>query len=234
MKPTPAVPGWRAISSPTTGPGPVTRLKTPGGQVGVGHALGQRHRAHRGARGGRPDDGVPAGQRGRDQLGRHRVGPVPGADDADHAPRPAGQEHALAGRERVRVLAAQPLGVLGGHPPVLDQLVDLVERLGVQGLALVEGQRVGQRVAPGLDQIADGVHLGRALERRQPRPAVGRRPAAAIAARASSRSPVATVPIVSPVAGLVATDVSPPARGSPISADEHLCGAVCSMLLLPV
>ena len=32
MKATPLVPGLRAISSPTTGPGPVTRLNTPGGR----------------------------------------------------------------------------------------------------------------------------------------------------------------------------------------------------------
>jgi hypothetical protein len=32
MKATASVPGWRAISSPTTGPGPVTRLSTPGGR----------------------------------------------------------------------------------------------------------------------------------------------------------------------------------------------------------
>ena len=32
MKATPSVPGLRAISSPTTGPGPVTRLNTPGGR----------------------------------------------------------------------------------------------------------------------------------------------------------------------------------------------------------
>ncbi len=32
MNATPSVPGLRAISSPTTGPGPVTRLNTPGGR----------------------------------------------------------------------------------------------------------------------------------------------------------------------------------------------------------
>ena len=32
MNPIACVPGLRAISSPTTGPGPVTRLKTPGGR----------------------------------------------------------------------------------------------------------------------------------------------------------------------------------------------------------
>ncbi len=31
-KPTPATRGWPAISSPTTEPGPVTRLKAPGGR----------------------------------------------------------------------------------------------------------------------------------------------------------------------------------------------------------
>ena len=32
MKPTPATSGWPTSSSPTTGPGPVTKLKTPGGR----------------------------------------------------------------------------------------------------------------------------------------------------------------------------------------------------------
>ncbi len=32
MKAIPASPGLRAISSPTTGPGPVARLNTPGGR----------------------------------------------------------------------------------------------------------------------------------------------------------------------------------------------------------
>ncbi len=32
MKPTPAMSGWPTISSPTSGPGPVTKLKTPGGR----------------------------------------------------------------------------------------------------------------------------------------------------------------------------------------------------------
>src|SRR5580692_9897720 len=32
MKATPSVPGFEAISSPTIGPGPVTRLNTPGGR----------------------------------------------------------------------------------------------------------------------------------------------------------------------------------------------------------
>ena len=73
------VPGFPAISSPTVEPGPVTRLKTPGGR-----SASTTHSASATAqsavrRRGRPDDGVPARERGRDQLGRHRVRPVPRA-----------------------------------------------------------------------------------------------------------------------------------------------------------
>ena len=65
------------------------------------------------------------------------------------------------------------LAVLGRHPPVLDELVDLVVGLGAQRLALVERQRPRELVAARLDDVADGVHLRRPLERGQPRPAVG-------------------------------------------------------------
>jgi len=64
--------------------------------------------------------------------------------------------------------------VRGGAPVKLDELVHLVERLGAQGLALVERERPREAVAARLDQVADRVHLGRALERGQPRPAVSR------------------------------------------------------------
>ena len=89
MNATPSVPGLRAISSPTTGPGPVTRLNTPGGRSASAMHAGERHRAHRGRRRRRPHHRVAARQRGRDQLRRHRVRPVPRADHADHAARAA-------------------------------------------------------------------------------------------------------------------------------------------------
>ena len=153
MKPTPCVPGLRAISSPTVEPGPVTRLKTPAGRSASATHSRERDRGDRGRRRGRPDDGVPAGERGRDQLGRHRVRPVPRSDHPDHAARPADEQHALAGRHRVRQPALQPLPVLGGVPPVEDQLLDLVVRLA-QRLALVERQRARELVAAPFDRVA--------------------------------------------------------------------------------
>ncbi len=82
-----STPSWAAIASPTTGPKPVTRLKTPGGQPELVDDLGEdegaqrRHlarlRDHRAARGERRSD-----------LGAELVQRVvPGRDRADHADR---------------------------------------------------------------------------------------------------------------------------------------------------
>ena len=61
-------------------------------EIRLGDASGQRHGAHGRRRGGRPDHRVAAGQRRGDQLGGHRVGPVP---RTDHPTRPrAGAEPA--------------------------------------------------------------------------------------------------------------------------------------------
>ena len=69
----------------------------------------------------------------------------------------------------------QPLGVLGGHPEVLGQLVDLVVGLRGQRLALVLGQHPGQLLAAGADRAATtSSHQPRPLERRRPRPSPAR------------------------------------------------------------
>ncbi len=101
-------------------------------QIRLGDALGERDRGDRRRRRGRPDDGVAGGERGRDQLGGHRVRPVPRRDHADHAARAPHEQHALARRDRVRQPALEPLAVLGGVAPVLDELLDLVARLDAQ------------------------------------------------------------------------------------------------------
>src|SRR5207245_7846698 len=62
--------------------------------------------------------------------------------------------------------------VLVGIPPVEDELVDLVVRLGAEWLALVERQRPGERIAPRLDDIGDAVHRRRSLEGCRARPAI--------------------------------------------------------------
>ena len=58
-KPTPATPGWPASASPTTGPGPGTKLNTPAGRLRRDD-LGQHGAARGGGRGGHPDHGVAA------------------------------------------------------------------------------------------------------------------------------------------------------------------------------
>ena len=155
------------------GPGAGHEVEHAGRHVGFGDAAGQGDGADGGRRRGRPHHRVAARQRGRDQLGGHGVGPVPRADDADDAERPAHEHHPLAGRERVGQLAAQALGVLGRHPPVVDELLDLAVGLGGQRLALVERERAGELVAARLDGVADRVHARRAIERGEARPGVG-------------------------------------------------------------
>ena len=153
-----------------------------GDEVEHARAAGRRRRCTRRARPRRPRSTAPASRRPRCRSASAGAissagivyGQFHGLMIADHAARAAHQHHALAGRERIRQLAAEALGVLGRHPPVLDQLVDLVVGLGAQRLALVERQRPRELVAARLDDVADGVHLRRALERGQPRPAVGR------------------------------------------------------------
>jgi hypothetical protein len=153
---------------------PGDEVESAGRQVGVGDAAGKRDGTNRGRRRRRPHDRVAAGERRRDQLGRHRVRPVPGADHANDAPRAADQQHPLPRGDRVGQLAGETLSVLGGHAPVLHELIDLVERLGPQRFALVKCQRPGELVATRLDDVADRVHRRGALKRGQAGPAAGR------------------------------------------------------------
>ena len=155
------------------GPRAGHEVEHAGRDVGLGDAARQRDGAHGGRGRGRPHHRVAAGERGRDQLGGHGVGPVPRADDPDDAERPAHEHDPLAGRERVGQLAGQALGVLGRHPPVVDELLDLAVGLGRQRLALVERERARELVAARLDGIADRVHARRAVEGGQAGPGVG-------------------------------------------------------------
>ena len=63
----------------------------------------------------------------------------------------------LPGRDAVRQPPFEPLAVLGRVAPVLHELLDLVARLGDR-LALVERQRLRERLAPLLDDVGDAVH----------------------------------------------------------------------------
>ena len=210
-------------------PGPVTRLTTPGGRSAsaMHSASATAHTAVVGA--GVQTTVLPQASAGRQQLGGHRVRPVPGRDDPDGPARAAHQHHALAGRERVRQLAAEPLGVLGRRAPVLDQLVDLVVGLGAAA------------ACPGRASACAPARRGGARSRRRPRaswPRARRRSAAtsrsnarlaaSIARWASERSPCGTVPIVSPVAGLVVSAVSPEAAGTHSPSTNIDVGHACT------
>ncbi len=87
-----ATPGCPARASPTTGPGPGTKLNTPGGSPAPAStsASSAQHADVVGA--GHPDHGVPRRHGRGEQLGAHRVRPVPRADHADHAERHPGSE----------------------------------------------------------------------------------------------------------------------------------------------
>jgi hypothetical protein len=131
----------------------------------VDDALRELDCAHRGRSGRRPDHGVSGGERRRQDLRRHRVRPVPRSHGADDPSRDAIDEDALGcvhGRWHQTVDARR---VGGGHSEVLLQLADLVVRLGVERLSLVERQRAGEVVAPLGYQVSDALKRLRPLER---------------------------------------------------------------------
>ena len=109
-------------------------------------------------------------------------------------------------------MPSMPGRVGGSHPEVEDQLLDLAVRLGLEGLALVRGEGAGELVAPALEDRARS-----APGRPRVRTGTGRPTLAA--PRRRRRSPgarrrvrlSASEPITRPVAGLVASNVSPEA-----------------------
>ena len=141
MKATACVPGFGRSRRRRSRPGPVTRLKTPGGRsASTTHsasATGRRPWSTAGVQ----TTALPLASAGAISSAGIVYGQFQGVIDADDAARSADEQDPLARRERVRQPALQPLRVLGRHPPVLDELLDLVVGLGAQRLALVERQR---------------------------------------------------------------------------------------------
>ena len=78
------------------------QVEHPRREVGLRDALGHADRADAGGGRGRQHHGVAVRERRRDDLGRHRVRPVPRADDRHDPERHAVQEDALAGVDRRR------------------------------------------------------------------------------------------------------------------------------------
>ena len=143
-------------------------------QVGLRYALGEQAGAHRRRGRGGPHDGVAAGQRGREHLRRHGVGPVPRRDEAEHAERAAQQKHASSWGGALRDRALQALAVLGRHAEELDELAHLHLGLGLQRLPLVEREDARQLVAAALHHVGHAMEESPALEA-GPRPPRGER-----------------------------------------------------------
>ena len=108
--------GRRARRRPPA-PAPFRKLSTPGGQarLAVRQHGGEHGRAGGRGRRGQPHDRVAGGQRGREQLGRHRVRPVPGHDDPGDAERHPLEQHPPARVDRRR--DAGPRGARRPRPP---------------------------------------------------------------------------------------------------------------------
>ena len=225
MKPTPCVPGLRAISSPTTEPGPGDEVEDARRQVGLGDALGERD-----AR--RPRSSTPASTR---RCSRTRA-PARSARPASctasstgvitpiDAARPAHEQHALARRDRVREPPLEPLAVLGRVAPVLRRAPR--PRRAPRRAAACPGRasacararraaarsrrRRGASRAARSNAVARAQRVGGARSRPRSRAARPRgRPAGP--RRSSRRSP-----------GESAANVSPDARLDPGAVDEHL------------
>ena len=154
----------------------MTKLNTPGGRSASAMHSASSARADRGARRRRPHDRVAARERRGDDLGRHRVRPVPRRDDRDRAERAADEQDALARVHARRDRALEADAVLGRAAPHRDELVDLVVGLGVQRLALVEGERAGELVAAALADVGDAAQAPRRARTRSPAPRPGTRP----------------------------------------------------------
>ena len=97
---------------------PGDEVEHASGQTRLLKDLGQQRATGRRGRRRDPDDGVAGGQRRREDLGTHRVRPVPRADDADHAERHPRGEHPAVRRGRRGQRAGHPLGVLARHREV--------------------------------------------------------------------------------------------------------------------
>ena len=114
------MPGCRPIGSPTSGPVPVTTLRTPAGRPASSGEVGDAQRGERGLLGRLDDEGAAGGERGADLPREHEQREVPRqheADDADRLAHHEGDVVGRGGRELVVDLVDQPPRASGGTSP---------------------------------------------------------------------------------------------------------------------
>ena len=163
--------GCAAMASPTTGPTPVTRLKTPGGQAHLVDDLGQDEGVDRRHLAGLEDDGAADGQGRRHLEGDLVERVVPrrdGADDADRLVHDEGVADLLFPREALR-----RVGRVGEGPGRQPDLDGARQRHGHADLVRDD---LGHLVGAGGQGLADALEQLAALLARGGGPGRGRRP----------------------------------------------------------
>ena len=170
-----STPGWPAIASPTSGPVPVTMLKTPGGQAGGLDDLGEDEGVERHDLARLEHHGAAGGEGGGDLGGDLVERVVPGRDRAEHADRlaqdPRVADLLLPGdflhqpRHRRELAGGQArldhLAQLERHAELLgDRRRDLLGALAEPGgdRREVAGALLARGLRPGLEGLAGGEH----------------------------------------------------------------------------
>src|SRR6266568_4803668 len=142
-KPTPSTSACPATSSPTSAPGPVTRLATPAGKsASAMHSISATEITL------------------VDEAGV-QTNVLPAA-------RVVARQDQLGGAGRRQDTPFEALQVLRCDPEILDALVDLAQRFRLERLALVEGQQLAELLSSLLDRPGDPVQALRALESFEP------------------------------------------------------------------
>ena len=164
------MPGWRPIGSPTSGPVPVTTLRTPAGIPASMASSATRSAVSEVSSAGFTHQRAAGGERRADLPGEHQQREVPGQHQPDDADRLADDERdmVVGGRRHLVVDLVDRLGVPAQALHGLGQ----VDGLAVEdGLAAVEALHHRQLDQVRLDQVGQPQQRGLAVGRVQLRPA---------------------------------------------------------------
>ena len=139
-------------SASTASLSPLTTLKTPVGQAGLGEELGEAQRHGGVPFGGLEDEGVAGGERRAGLPERDHGREVERRDAGDDAERLAQRVNVDAGSGVVREFALEQVRGAGGELDHLDAALDVT--LGVEeGLAVFGGQQGGELIHVLVDQV---------------------------------------------------------------------------------
>ena len=224
VKETASMPGWRPIGSPTSGPVPVTTLRTPAGMPASSASSATRSAVSEVSSAGLTHQRAAGGERRADLPGEHQEREVPGQHQPDDADRLADDERdvVVGGRRHLVVDLVDRLGVPAQALHGLGQ----VDGLAVEdGLAAVEALHHRELDEVRLDQVRQPQQRRLALGRVQLRPAPSSKAARALATAASTSSApqAGRRASTAPSAGLTVSKVRPE-RAATFSPPMKHCG----------